>query len=252
MGFESLEYNIIVVKWGNKFTSEHVNRIYRMAKRNISLPFNFYCYTDDSNGIISDVNIIQLDKNLNLEKWWWKLTLFKKNNQTPGINLYLDLDVVIHKNIDSIFNQVIKDKIVILENKFFTDIFEKQNELKNSETDMKTFPFCNSSIMIWFNNQHQDLYEKFVSNIQLYTKIYLGIDRFFSYEIPSTKFVFLEQKFFYYRIKFYNESDDGFTKTYLKIKNSHIPLYYNPNRSICVFNGCHDDIFYKGMEEFLL
>lgn len=252
MDSEHLEYNVIVVKWGNKFTSEHVNRIYRMAKRNISLPFNFYCYTDDSSGIGPDVNIIQLDKTLNLEKWWWKLTLFKTNNQNTGINLYFDLDVVIQKNIDSIFNQAINDKIVILENKFFNDMFEKQDEFENYDPSIKTFPFYNSSIMIWFNNQHQDLYEKFVNNIQLYTKIYLGIDRFFSYEISSTKFAFLEQKFFYHRIKFYNEINDGFTKTYLKIKNSHIPLYYNPNRSICVFNGCHDDIFYQGMEEFLL
>jgi hypothetical protein len=41
----------------------------------------------------------------------------------------------------------------------------------------------NSSIMIWYANENQDLYKTFVSNINLYTNLYHGIDRFFTYEI---------------------------------------------------------------------
>ena len=110
----SLEYNVIVVKWGDKFTSEHVNRLYRMAKRNITLPFNFYCYTEDSSGIYDEVNIVPLDTSLDLEKWWWKLTLFKQNNLGNGVNLFFDLDVVIQSNIDHFFKKAIHNKIIII------------------------------------------------------------------------------------------------------------------------------------------
>jgi hypothetical protein len=149
----SLEYNVIVVKWGNKFTSEHVNRLYRMAKRNITLPFNFYCYTEDPTGIYDEVNIIPLDETLNLEKWWWKLTLFKANNLGNGINLFLDLDVVIQNNIDYFFTKAVHDKIVIIDH--------EKTEIYLNDIDPRTDPYYNSSIMIWYNNENK----KFMKNL---------------------------------------------------------------------------------------
>jgi hypothetical protein len=253
----SLEYNVIVVKWGNKFTPEHVNRLYRMAKRNITLPFNFYCHTEDPTGIYDEVNIVPLDESLGLEKWWWKLTLFKKNNWGYGINLFLDLDVVIQNNIDHLFDKALKNKIsLIYHNDDWTDrIYDNADPL--------TIAGYNSSIMVWYNNDNSFIYEKFIESTKHYQKFYLGIDRFFTYEIGQTYFFDIGENEYYYRISL-RENDDfeSFETQSIKVpKLDHngkktgtrsIRAFFDPNRSICVFNGCHEDVFYQGMENFLL
>ena len=253
MGSESLEYNVIVVKWGNKFTSEHVNRLYRMAKRNITLPFNFYCYTEDSIGIYDEVNIIPLDASLGLEKWWWKLTLFKQNNFGNGINLFLDLDVVIQNNIDHFFTKAKHNKITLIsQDNDDWHIFTPLN------WDPKTAPAYNSSIMIWYNNELTNIYQKFLDNKTFYQSFYYGIDRFFTYEIPSSRFLGLDNKDYYHRIR---KKENEIYKSYLIRlhdpterfpKPGRIEVYFNKNIPICVFNGCHEDVFYQGMENFLL
>ena len=246
----SLEYNVIVVKWGDKFTAEHVNRIYRMAKKNITLPFNFYCYTEDPTDIYDEVNIIPLDESLDLEKWWWKTTLFKKNDYT-GINLYLDLDVVIQDNIDHLFNYATHDKLVLISRDYDSVTIEE------SGYDYHTFAFYNSSIMIWYNNQMQLIHDTFVKDISLYKNIYHGMDRFMSYEIDQSYFIGLDPKEYYHRSSIHsNDNIKEFETHSLCIKNKigskSIKLFYREDRPICVFNGCHEDHFYSGMEKFLL
>lgn len=254
MDSESLEYNVIVVKWGNKFTSEHVNRIYRMAKRNITLPFNFYCYTEDPTGIYDEVNIISLDTSLGLEKWWWKLTLFKENDLSNGINLYLDLDVVIQSNIDYFFTKAEHNKIILISQDH--DDWHISTPLNH---DPKTAPAYNSSIMIWYNNELTDIYQKFLNNKTFFQSFYYGIDRFFTYEISSSYFLSLDDKDFYHRI--ITRKNEIHEQSYLirlhkpteKFpKPGRTQVFFNRNIPICVFNGCHEDDFYQGLENFLL
>ena len=252
----SLEYNLVCVKWGDKFSPEHVNRLYRMAKKNISLPFNFYCWTEDAIGLYDEINIVPLDETLDLKAWWWKLTLFKENN-LKGINLFLDLDVVIQNNIDHLFDIAKHDKLTLID-RSIEDIIEANiaNELK------ETTSVYNSSIMIWYANENQDFYDKFIENIPYYISIYSGIDRFFTYEIPPSKFKDVEVKNYYFRKEyftdvFYYKEDQQFS---IKIKrpdrseggSQSRRVFFDKNKPICVFNGCHEDYFYKGMEGFLL
>jgi hypothetical protein len=254
----SLEYNVICVKWGDKFSPEHVNRLYRMAKKNISLPFNFYCWTEDATGIYDDVKIIPLDQTLDLEAWWWKLTLFKEN-ELNGVSLFLDLDVVIQNNIDHLFDIAEHNKLTLIDRSIFGKIdIEKPTYCY----DQMTQAMYNSSIMIWYANENQDLYNKFIENIPYYISIYSGIDRFFTYEIPPSKFKDVEVKNYYFRKEyftdvFYYEEDQKFS---IKIKrpdrseggSQSRRVFFDKNKPICVFNGCHEDYFYKGMEGFLL
>ena len=67
--------NIICVKWGTKYTSIHVNRLYHMLKKNLTMPFNFYCYTDNPEDL--SCNIIYMPDD-GLEMWWPKLRMFEK------------------------------------------------------------------------------------------------------------------------------------------------------------------------------
>jgi len=97
--------NIICMKWGDKFSAEYVNRLYAMVYRNMKNSFRFVCFTDNSIGIRSEVEIQELPE-LELppesaERGWRKLTVFKKDfGGLSGTALFLDLDVVIVGNLD--------------------------------------------------------------------------------------------------------------------------------------------------------
>ena len=251
-----MNVNIIVVKWGNKFTPEHVNRLYRMAKRNITLPFTFYCHTEDPTDIYDEIEIIPLDETLDLEKWWWKLTLFKKNS-LDGINLYLDLDVVIQNNIDHLFSKVVKDRLTLI----FHD--EDWDDQIFNNLNPTTAPEYNSSIMLWYNNENQNIYDKFIENIKVYQNVYEGIDRFLTHEMDNSCFIKLDDNEWYFRISFKRQEDiincESRTIKYpifddkgKRIGSKSVRAFYNPSKSFCVFNGCHEDHFYSGMENFLL
>jgi hypothetical protein len=216
-----------------------------MAKRNITLPFNFYCYTEDPTGIYDEVNIVPLDTSLHLEKWWWKLTLFKQNNLGSGINLYLDLDVIIQNNIDHFFKKAKYNKLKLISADYDSMGWSKSSD----DISIFTFPFYNSSIMIWYNNENSQIYEKFISNSLLYQKFYLGMDRFLSYEFNQNIFIDIGRSEYYYRNK--RRPYENMSEFKINIINGN-EVFYNSNRPICVFNGCHEDVFYQGMENFLL
>ena len=46
-----MSLNVICMKWGTKYSSEYVNKLYSMVARNLSVPFRFVCFTDDADGI---------------------------------------------------------------------------------------------------------------------------------------------------------------------------------------------------------
>jgi hypothetical protein len=65
--------NFICVKWGDKYDSSYVNRLYSMVKHNYTLPFDFFCYTENSDELNSEINVLQLEEN-SLQGWWHKLS----------------------------------------------------------------------------------------------------------------------------------------------------------------------------------
>lgn len=110
--------NVICSRWGNKYPIEYVNRLYNMVKRNLPTEFKFYCQTDDTKGM--DTNIEQLPfltdlpystpvdmKNssdyLNgLPRLWDrpKLNYYKPNGWgLTGTKIALDLDIIIHNDM---------------------------------------------------------------------------------------------------------------------------------------------------------
>jgi len=101
--------NIICMKWGDKFPVDYVNRLYAMVYRNMDTKFRFVCFTENSKGIRSEVEIQELPE-LKLptgspERGWRKLTIFKKNfGGLSGTSLFLDLDVVIVGSLEVFFS----------------------------------------------------------------------------------------------------------------------------------------------------
>ena len=98
--------NVVCLKWGDKYSSNYVNRLFFMVKKNITHDFNFFCLTDDSEGLVEEVKSIDLP-NLPLHGWWFKLYLFKKNClglENGSRLLFLDLDVIITGSLDPVIS----------------------------------------------------------------------------------------------------------------------------------------------------
>ena len=97
--------NIVSVKWGSKYSSEHVNRLYNMVNKNLTYDFNFYCLTEDITGCLPTVTQLPLEDD-GLVGWWNKLYLFKENFfGLEGTILYFDLDIIIVNSIDFLIEQ---------------------------------------------------------------------------------------------------------------------------------------------------
>lgn len=105
---------IVCMKWGRKYPAEFVNRLYRMVKRHLSLPFTMLCFTDDAQGIDAEIQCrpipsLHLPEGLP-ERGWRKLTVFSPElADLGGSALFLDLDVVILRNIDHFFTHRAED-----------------------------------------------------------------------------------------------------------------------------------------------
>lgn len=110
---------VICMKWGNKYPAEYVNRLYRMVRRHLTLPFTMLCLTDDESGIDPDVVCrpipsLQLPEGLP-ERGWKKLTTFTPDlYDLSGTALFLDLDVVILRNIDHFFTHHADDDALFI------------------------------------------------------------------------------------------------------------------------------------------
>ena len=122
--------NIVCVKVGTKYKANDVNRLYRMVDLNMSIPYNFYCFTDDEEGLLLPIKKKRV-YDLPLHSYWWKMTIFDKamwDNNEP--TLYLDLDVIIQNDITYLFEKVNRELIRI--GYIGTDVIIREMEQKHS------------------------------------------------------------------------------------------------------------------------
>jgi len=147
--------NIICMKWGDKYGSEYVNTLFNMVKRNLTIPFRFICLTDNINGILSEVeikpipkiNFIEFDEMYDWSKGngWLKLCCFANPlHDIQGRTLFLDLDIVITKNINSFFTY--SDPFVVIRDWSMTD------------------GTGNTSVFLFSANELNDILSNFISN----------------------------------------------------------------------------------------
>ena len=93
---------IVCLKHGTKYSSEYVNKLFNMTKRNSSVPFSFACITENPTGLDSNIKVIPIPK-FKLEGWWIKPWVFSPDFPLDGTILFLDLDLVVIKNIDELW-----------------------------------------------------------------------------------------------------------------------------------------------------
>lgn len=140
--------NILCVRFGNRYGKEYVERLRNMVARHITVPYNFYCLTDDQHPIDGVRTIYQ--PNAQYPKGWWhKVHMFDARLPLSGRILYFDLDIVIHSNID---------KLCFFSPKEFIGIHDFNRKFYAS------WRYLNSSVMAWNHGMHHTVWEKFKEN----------------------------------------------------------------------------------------
>ena len=91
--------NIVTLKWGSRYGSENVNRLYRATRKFGLSGSTFHCFTDEPEGLAEGINAAQLPP-IDLPeqyRWmtWRKLSLFTSDFPIEGPCLYFDIDTVI-------------------------------------------------------------------------------------------------------------------------------------------------------------
>ena len=116
---------MICVKWGQKYGAEYVNRLYAMARRHTTGPLRFVCLTDDTTGLRAEIDAFPLPElgcaqpERSMGKWR-KLVMWGGNipalTGLEGPVLFVDLDTVIVRNIDSYFTHGDPDRVYLARN----------------------------------------------------------------------------------------------------------------------------------------
>jgi hypothetical protein len=93
---------VCCLKWGDKYSSDYVNNLYNMVQRNLELPYEFVCFTENSTNLNPAIRVEPLPQ-LPVQGWWYKPYFLSSEIPLKGTLLFIDLDVVIFRNIDKLF-----------------------------------------------------------------------------------------------------------------------------------------------------
>lgn len=149
---------VICLKYGNKYSADYVNRLNRMVRRNLTLPYEFVCFTEDSTGLDPEIRIEPL-ANIPVVGWWFKPMFFDPEFSLKGTVLFLDLDLVIFNNINYLFSYNIDNFCIIRD--FNRHAIPNYNKF-------------NSSVFRLNTGQHSQVYTDFLKNIQSISKKFQG------------------------------------------------------------------------------
>jgi hypothetical protein len=158
---------VVCLKWGDKYSSEYVNKLYNMVQRNLTLPHEFVCFTENIDGIDPNIQTKPLPKTLPVTGWWFKPWMFSQETGLNGTVLFLDLDLVVFKNIDNLFTY---------KPGRFCIIRDFNRKFHNNWNRM------NSSVFRFETKQHSKYYTEFYKHLQKYTRRYKG-DQDFMYAV---------------------------------------------------------------------
>lgn len=113
--------NVICIKWGDRYPSDYVNRLFNMVTRHSNYQIDFYCFTEKPEGL--DERIIvkplpELKGNPQDPRYAYRKEAGLCDDDLGGLRgervLFFDLDVVIVDNIDGFFDYPQGDDFVII------------------------------------------------------------------------------------------------------------------------------------------
>lgn len=122
-----------------------VDRLYAGVKRNLDIPFEFVCFSND----IQSADYLIEPLTTGSWGWWNKLEQFKKGLFT-GTVLSLDLDVVICKNLTDTLNTLPRENLLMV----------REPHQKAPGVDIE-----NSSLMFW-DGDYSFLFDDYINRQQ--------------------------------------------------------------------------------------
>lgn len=164
-----------------------------MVCKYLSIPFTFFCYTDDRTGIDPAINIIPFVDN-QVDGVWNKLFLFSEGfGNLEGKCLFFDLDIVLMNNIDHILHQradsdlcVIKSEWTHPSNEYNYNIVQSyildEAAVRSNWIKQRHPVRTNSSMIMWEPSKTSYIWDYFMTNPEYFMMEYLGIDRFIVHE----------------------------------------------------------------------
>lgn len=148
---------VICVKWGDKYGPRWVYNLKNMVKRNLTVPHEFVCMTDQP---MPDIKCYRCEPNL--QTWWNKIALFKPG-KFPGVNLYLDLDVVITANIDALLGELTPGKVAAPDDFSYSLVNPKHGIGEHTRKLLGGEGTINSSVMVWQDDAGTDVWNRFTA-----------------------------------------------------------------------------------------
>jgi len=145
-----------------------------MVSRHFHGPFQMFCLTDDSSGIINDVTCLSII-DARWKKWWNKIPLLNDHRISKNTCLLFDLDVVIYNDISKLVEEA-TETLTIAESYWIDPVRNFKGYNRNLSCDL------NSSIMIWNHTPEvKKIYDFFDQNCNRLMNDYKGIDKVFYY-----------------------------------------------------------------------
>lgn len=161
---------VCCLKWGNKYSAEYVNKLHSMVSRNLTIPHEFVCFTDDNTGLDKNIKTYNLPK-LPVLGWWFKVWFLSDELPFTGTLLFLDLDLIVFRNIDNLFYYRPDNDFIIIRdfNRFARAGYDRMN----------------SSVFRIKIGSLKDIYQKFIGDITHWTKRLHGDQDFMFKEIHN-------------------------------------------------------------------
>lgn len=214
--------NFIVLKWGTKYHPLYVNRLYKHLKNTYGGDFNFYCFTDDSTGILSDVIIKDIETLRPTKTNCFtieKIYLFDPSiTNINGPCVLLDLDILLINDLSLYLNKY----------NFEQPRFIK-NYWNNVEYGLLLRKFgrnwLNSSFVTWVDDQLKFVIDFYNDNKQIIEFKYGDLD-FFLFNTIRDQLHFHPKGVVY---SYIDGADTDDTQSKL----------YRPDYSLVLFNTSH-------------
>lgn len=190
--------NFYSLKWGTKYGSDYVNRIYGSLLANVKVPFTYTVITDDTTGFRDEVKSIPLDgwdyfQDRPKDEIWTreKMSYFKHIQE--GRNVWLDLDILIHKDITEEVTGPCEKP---------TFIWNYWNPRERSYDWYGKGGSChvNSSFVMWDGSNGMEMFDFLDQNQDKAFFTYKSYDKFLFYQC--------------YRLGMMNTWDEGFVSNY--------------------------------------
>ena len=173
--------NFFTFKWGDKYGPEYVNRLYGSLRHHCREPFILNVISDNFHGV--DNSITRIDYS-NFDHFSFpkdqiftreKLVLFKEFKE--GINCWLDLDILIHDDIEFMFDYEF-DKP-----KFIWNYWNDYNERSLRWYGKGSSCHVNSSFVAWKDNCGEYIYDYLYNNKEKAFFTYKSLDKFLFYQL---------------------------------------------------------------------